>query len=100
MSPRTTRLGAAAVALLLVAGACGGESKSDELTTALTDSLLQDQTFADYEITEPEARCAAERVVDDLVVPTAWSRSASPTTRPRSSSPSSTSRRSPCSPTP
>ena len=34
--------------------------------TALTDSLLQDQTFADYEITEPEARCAAERVVDDL----------------------------------
>lgn len=58
----------AGAALAVTLAACGGESEREVLTGALTESLLQDETFADYEITEEEATCVAERTVEDIGV--------------------------------
>lgn len=62
----TRRAGAVAAALILLAAACGGESESEQMVSALTESLTQDETFEDYDITEDEAACVAERVVGEV----------------------------------
>lgn len=55
-------------ALALVAAACGGTSREDELTANLASRLAVDPTLADYDLSVLEAECTAETLLDDFGV--------------------------------
>lgn len=60
------RLLALAGALLLAGTACSGESDETRLERDISAGLLEATAFAEYDLDEEEARCAAETVVDDV----------------------------------
>ncbi len=60
------RTATALLTAALVLAACGGESEDDRVAAAISASLLEDPTFADYEITEDEADCVADGVTADI----------------------------------
>lgn len=63
------RLLAVALAGALALGACGEEPSDEEvMVEAISASILQDETFTGYGITETEADCVAESTVTGLGV--------------------------------
>jgi len=67
--PAARRSAAAALAAaLLVAGCNSGPSDEEAMVAAIRTSILQDETFAGYEVTGPEATCVAEATVTGVGV--------------------------------
>jgi hypothetical protein len=62
------RLAALAAAVAVLA-ACGDQTSDEEtMVSAIRLSILQDETFASYEVTGDEATCVAESTVDGIGV--------------------------------
>lgn len=54
------------VGVVWLAACGGGDSERDQVVAALSNGLLEDETFTGYEISEEEATCVAEDAVDAL----------------------------------
>lgn len=63
---RMVAVGAASA--LLLAGCGEGESEEEAMVEAISVSILQDETFAGYEINRQQASCVAENTVDGIGV--------------------------------
>lgn len=57
------------VAVAILVAACGsGPSDEEAMVAAIRTSILQDETFAGYEVSAPEATCVAEATVTGVGV--------------------------------